>query len=55
MWSLQPTTGKKPEGILYYGFTKVDNQRAVLFGGWKDGVLLNDTYIFNLETWVIIQ
>ena len=47
MWSVQPTTGKKPDGVLYYSFTKVDNQRAVLFGGGQDGL-----YILNLETWV---
>lgn len=52
MWSHQPTTGEQPPPVTLHTFTKIDNHRAVVFGGYAGKSRLNDTYVLDTETWV---
>lgn len=54
VWLAQPTTGDRPPAMADHTFTKIDNTRAVVFGGstwWKP---LNDVYILDMDAWVCV-
>ena len=52
VWAAQPTTGEKPPPLDDHTFTKIDNHRAVVFGGYTGSSRVNDTYVLDMETWV---
>ena len=52
VWALQPTTGEKPPPLDDHTFIKIDNHRAVVFGGYTGTSRVNDTYVLDMETWV---
>ena len=52
VWSAQPTTGEKPPPLESHSFTKIDQHRAVVFGGFTGNKETNDTYVLDMETWV---
>lgn len=54
VWSAQPTTGEKPPPLCDHTFTKIDQHRAVVFGGWsgRNRCDIDDTYVLDMETWV---
>ena len=52
VWSVQPTTGKKPPPMSHHTFTKIDHHRAVVIAGVTGWVLLNNTYVLDMQTWV---
>lgn len=51
VWEIQKTNGEKPPPLSNHSFTKIDNHRAVVFGGYN-GSYNNDTYVLDMETWV---
>ena len=51
-WAVQPTTGDKPPSLGGHTLTIIDNKRAVLFGGSRNGRPQNATYILDVEKWV---
>ena len=55
VWTEQPTAGRKPPALRDHTFTKIDNHRAVVFGGDTESLMgsrTNDTYVLDMETWV---
>ena len=51
-WSCPPTTGDKPPPCAWFTFTKVDDSRVVMFGGFTDHSRINDVYILDVKRWV---
>ena len=55
-WSTPTTTGDCPPPCVDFSFTRVDEHRAVVFGGYQpEAGTVADTYILNMETWVNIR
>ena len=53
VWSSPQVKGERPPPCSRFTFTKVDQDRAVLFGGYRSGgVRVNDLYLFNLRKMV---
>ena len=53
VWSSPQLKGKRPPPWDSFTFTKVDQDRAVLFGGEQPGhIKVNDLYLFNLREMV---
>ena len=53
-WTSQPTTGCVPPPCVDFSFTCVDGRRAVVFGGYQPQTgITNDTYLIDMDTWVI--
>ena len=42
-----------PPPMEHHTFNKVDNHRAVVFGGWIKGKRVNDTYLLDMQNWVL--
>lgn len=51
-WTAQATTGEKPPAIYGHTLTMIDQNKAVLFGGYDGQISYNDTYILDVNTWV---
>ena len=51
-WSSPAVTGTKPPPLENFSFTKVDNRRAVVYGGFTGGVASGDAYVLELDKWV---
>ena len=51
-WSSPAVTGTKPPPLLNSSFTKVDNRRAVVYGGVTDVRISGDAYELELDKWV---
>ena len=52
-WSSPPITGTRPPPCADFSFTKIDEQHAVLFGGYGQGRLLtNNAYLIDLKKMV---
>ena len=48
-WSSPPVTGTKPPPLYNFSFTKIDNRRAVVFGGLTSEGALGDAYVLELD------
>jgi len=44
-----PVTGTKPPPLYNFSFTKIDNRRAVVFGGLTSEGALGDAYVLELD------
>ena len=52
-WSSPPMTGPRPPPCSGFSFTTVDNNRAVVFGGYQPGRgYVNDVYILDFSDMV---
>ena len=51
-WSSPAVTGTKPPPLALFSFTKVDNRRAVVYGGITGGGRSGDAYVLELDKWV---
>lgn len=54
VWSSPDIGGEKPPPCSAFSFTKVDQDRAVLFAGYQpgQGARVNDVYVFNFRNMV---
>ena len=52
VWSSPLLKGEIPPPCSHFSFTKVDQDRVVLFGGWQSDRVVNDHYLFNLRNMV---
>ena len=50
-WTAQNTTGDKPPPLGGHTFTRITENKAVVFGGYSSD-LHNDTYVLDMDTWV---
>ena len=53
VWSSPLLKGGKPPPCAFFSFTKVDQDRVVLFGGCQSGYIgISDLYLFDLSIMV---
>ena len=51
-WSVPECTGTAPPPCAAFSFNKVDQQRALLFGGRQREARVNELHILNMDHWV---
>ena len=52
VWKVQPANGTRPPPLANHTFTKIDNHRAVAFGGYTGSCRVNDAYVLDMKIWV---
>ena len=51
-WSFPTISGTRPPPCNFFSFTRIDDHRAVLFGGKQHERRTNDVYIFDMTRMV---
>ena len=51
-WSFPSVTGTKPSPRYNFSFTKIDDRRAVVYGGQTSEGSLGDAYVLELDNLV---
>ena len=56
IWSSRQMKGERPPPCSVFSFTKIDQHRAVLFGGYQpDNGRVNELYIFNFNGDIVVS
>ena len=52
-WSSPSVKGSRPPPCAFFSLTMIDEERAVMFGGWDHSLkLFNDVFILHMSTMV---
>ena len=51
-WSSPSVKGSRPHPCANFSLTMIDEECAVMFGGWNSMVYFNDVYVLHMSTMV---
>ena len=53
-WSVPECAGIPPAPCAAFSFNKIDQQRALLFGGRQREARVNELHVLNMDHWVCL-